>query len=389
MRSVLLPHRLRKRVESIHSRFFLSSHRRIVDLRSDTVTSPSPALLEAARTAPTGDDVLGEDPTVRALECYMAERCGKECGLFLPTATMANLVAVMAHCDRRGAEILMGAHSHMALWEAGNSAGIAGVFAKQLLEDETTAQLSEQQIRKATVRDDTDDHRCHTQLLCLENTHNMLGGVALPLEYMQQMDALCHKEDQLRLRIHLDGARICNAAVALGGSLAALCQGADTVTLCLSKGLGAPLGSVLVGEQETIRLARRARKRCGGGMRQAGVVAAMGLYAMQHNYDRLIQDHERAQFLASVLLNNGFSLMRNGKVDTNIIYFQLPETTTTQLNPADFCARLEKEFGVKVTGGYSSTRGGDYFRAVTHLDVSDEDVQYAADAMVQICFRSS
>jgi threonine aldolase len=367
--------------------------RRIVDLRSDTVTAPSQTMLQTVFQAKTGDDVLGEDRTVQELECYVADLCGKECGLYVPTGTMANLVAIMAHCNIRSSEILIGSQSHIALWEAGNAAGVAGVYTKSLQEDISTGQLNIQQIRNMTNDDDSDAHQCPTKLLCLENTHNMLGGIALPVQYMNNIGSLCH--NKLNLQIHLDGARVCNAAVALNVSLKDLCHDADTVSICLSKGLGAPLGSVLVGEKETIRLAKRARKRCGGGMRQAGVVAAMGLYAIQNNYHRLQDDHTRAKRLATTLHENGFRLMRDGKVDTNIVYFKLPDTTNMKVTKDEFCIRLYNEYGVRVTGGYTGTinhgidenGGRDYFRAVTHLDVNDDDIEFAANAMSELCFK--
>ena len=373
------------RISYTFNRYFSTKDlRRIVDLRSDTVTSPSALMLHSSLQAKTGDDVMGEDPTVQELEQYMASLFNKECGLFLPTSTMANLVAIMAHCHHRSSEILMGAQSHTALWEAGNVSGLAGVFPKFMNENAQTGRCNVQQIRDLTNIDDHDVHVCQTKLLCLENTHNMLGGIALPLDYMKEIGSLCRNELN-NLPIHLDGARICNAAIALNVSVQELCAPVNTVAICLSKGLGAPLGSVLVGDKETIRLAKRARKCCGGGMRQAGVVAAMGLHAIKNNYNRLVDDHVRAQRLAGTLMENGFRLMRNGQVDTNIVYFQLPDNTKVKVSKEEFCIRLVKEYGVKVTGGYSS--GGNYFRAVTHLDVNDDDVDHAAQAMIQLCYQ--
>ena len=350
---------------------------RVVDLRSDTVTKPSQAMLQAACTAPLGDDVMGEDPTVLELEAYMADWTGFEAALYVPTATMANLVAILAHCHGRASEIIIGANSHICLWEGGNAAGLGGVHTRQLWEDPETAQLAHQNIRDA-CRSDNDDHFAKTELLCLENTHNMMGGVALSKAYMDEMGALTR---ELNIRLHLDGARICNAAVAQQESVRNLCEAADSVSICLSKGLGAPLGSVLVGEQEFIRLARRARKRCGGGMRQAGVVAAMGLYAVKNNVERLSVDHHRAQRLAKELEQHGFLLPRQGKVDTNIFYFGLPEDSAVSKD--EYCSRLSSDFGVKLTGGYS--RGGELFRVATHLDLSDDDIEHAAIAMVDAC----
>lgn len=350
---------------------------RIVDLRSDTVTSPSKAMLNAGMSAPTGDDVMGEDPTILQLQRDMAERFGKEKALYVPTGTMSNLVAIMSHCHSRSSEIIIGTNSHICLWEGGNAAGVGGVHTRQLVEDEDTAQLDAAQIRDACRQDD-DDHFAATQLLCLENTHNMMGGVPLSLQYMQDMGTLSR---ELGIKLHVDGARIFNAAMALGVTVKELCADADSVSVCLSKGLGAPLGSVLVGETEFIRLAKRARKRLGGGMRQAGVVAAMGQYAVDHNVELLVDDHRRAKKLAAELQRHGFRLPRSGKVDTNMFYFGLPEDSS--VTKAKYMQRLDSEFGVKLTGGYS--RGGELFRVVTHLDLNDEDVDRAAEAMVAAC----
>lgn len=337
-------------------------------------------MLQAGILAPTGDDVMGEDPTILKLQQHMADLFGKEQGLFVPTGTMSNLIAILAHCHTRASEIIIGANSHICLWEGGNAAGLGGVHTRQLLEDKDTAELNAEQIRDA-VRGDDDDHFAATQMLCLENTHNMMGGVPLSIEYMNEMGALTR---ELGIQLHVDGARIFNAATALNVSVKELCASADSVSICLSKGLGAPLGSVLVGESEFIRLAKRARKRCGGGMRQAGVVAAMGQYAVDHNVELLSDDHGRAKQLASDLASHGFVLPRNGQVDTNMFYFGLPEYSS--VSKEEYCERLDAEYGVKLTGGYS--RGGKLFRAVTHLDLTDEDTERAAEAMVQLC-RSS
>jgi threonine aldolase len=353
-----------------------SSARRVVDLRSDTVTSPSRPMLETALTARTGDDVMGEDPTVEELESYMAALFGKEKGLFVPSGTMSNLVAVLAHCHGRASEIIIGANSHFCLWEGGNVASLGGVHTRQLREDTMTAEFAEEDIRDTTRKDDN-DHFAKTELLCIENTHNMMGGVALSLEYMDSLGKLTR---ELEIGLHMDGARIFNAATATGVSVQRLCASSDSVSVCLSKGLGAPAGSVLVGDTELIRLAKRARKRCGGGMRQVGVLAAMGYYAVQNNVDLLAVDHERAKSLAKSLSDNGFELPREGQVDTNIVYFGLPAEAT--VTPAEFVERLDKDWGVLLSGGYA--RGGRLFRLVTHLDLIDEDIQRAATAMIEV-----
>jgi threonine aldolase len=349
----------------------------MVDLRSDTVTKPSRAMLECALEAPVGDDVMGEDPTVLELESHMAELFGKEKGLYVPTGTMANLTAILSHCHGRASEIIVGAASHICLWEGGNAANLGGVHTRQIAEDEQDATLSVDAIRDA-CRSDNDDHFAKTELLCIENTQNMLGGVALPPSYIDSMGTLC---GELGIRLHIDGARIFNAAIAQQVSVKSLCQGADSVSVCLSKGLGAPMGSVLVGETEFIRLAKRARKRCGGGMRQAGITAAMGLYAVKNNVSRLEDDHNRAKLLAQELQRHSFQLPRGSQIDTNIVYFLLP--VDSNVSKEEFATRLATQHGVKVTGGYS--RGGKLFRAVTHMDVTESDVERAAEAIVQVC----
>lgn len=348
----------------------------VVDLRSDTVTAPSRPMLEAAVTAPTGDDVMGEDPTVHQLQDYVADLCGKESALYVPTGTMANLTAIMAHCHARSSEIILGANSHISLWEAGNAAGLAGVHTRQIPETEDGT-LNHDDIRDSH-RDDDDDHCAKTALVCLENTHNMLGGAVLDPQEIHVTAQLAHSLDT---KLHIDGARIFNAVVACQTPIHQLLKHVDSVSICLSKGLGAPLGSVLVGEKECIRLAKRARKRCGGGMRQAGVVAAMGLYALENNVERLRDDHTRAQRLGAELHRNGFYLPRNGRVDTNIVFFGLPESS--KVSREELVPRLQEEYGIKMGGGYS--KGGELFRVCTHMDVDDEGVDRAAEAIVSLC----
>ena len=273
----------------------VTSKTKTVDLRSDTVTLPSQEMLNSVMSAAIGDDVMGEDPTVLELEQTMADKFGKERGLFLPTGTMANLVALLSHCDKtRAAEIIIGSGSHINLWEGGNASSIGGIHTRQVHEDKDSAQLLEDDILDC-VRNGFDDHWPITSLLCLENSHNMGGGVALPKEYFDRMGKLAHSDKMNNIKVHVDGARIFNAAVAQNIEVKDLCEHVDSVSICLSKGLGAPLGSVLVGEDGFIEVAKRARKRCGGGMRQAGVVASMGLFALQNNIERLADDHVRAK----------------------------------------------------------------------------------------------
>lgn len=272
--------------------------------------------------------------------------------------------------------MIIGSESHISLWEGGNIAGLAGVSNREVPEDPMTAEMDPQLIRDRYV-DQYDDHTPQTTLLCIENTHNMLGGVALPVRYMDEMGVVAK---ELGLKLHVDGARVFHSVMALETTPSELCKSVDSVAICLSKGLGSPVGSVLVGETEFIRLAKRARKRCGGGMRQAGVLAAMGQYAIENNIDRLKDDHVKAQRIGANLQNYGFRPLRDGKVDTNIIFFKLPDSCT--IPKEEFGRRLETEYGVKIGAGYS--RGGELFRIVTHMNVSDEQVDRATEALIEL-----
>lgn len=243
------------------------------------------------------------------------------------------------------------------------------------------AMFSLQDIRDAH-HVDNDDHYAKSILICLENTHNMLGGVALSSSYIDTIGKLAHDEwKEHSMKVHIDGARILNAAVSQNISPSVLCAGADSVSICLSKGLGTPMGSILVGETEFIRLARRARKRLGGGMRQAGVMAAMGMYALSNNVDRLADDHARAQRLATELQNAGFWLPRGGKIDTNVVFFALP--IQCKLTKEELPLLLYEHYGVKIAGGYSS--GGRLFRLVTHMDVDDKGIDTVIEGITSLC----
>ncbi|KAL7463273.1 hypothetical protein ACHAXS_003650 [Conticribra weissflogii] len=337
-------------------------------------------MLRTALLAPTGDDVLSEDPTVLALEAYAASLFDKPSALFVPTGTMGNLCAILSHCHyNKSSEMIVGKHSHINLYEGGGYANLAGVSAKSVEEDED-GKMNLGDLRDAFRRDD-DDHYAKTVLVALENTHNMLGGIAVEKEYVDGIGRLAKEEWGGEVKVHVDGARIFNAAVSLGLGVGELCQGADSVTFCLSKGLGAPMGAVLVGDREFIRLARRARKRLGGGMRQAGVMAAMGMYALENHVGRLAEDHERAKRLAAGLRDGGFWLPRGGKVDTNVVFFGLPEGS--RIKKEDLPPLLFEKCGVKIAGGYSS--GGKLFRLVTHMDVDDEGVEKAIEGIVSLC----
>ncbi|MCD4654065.1 low-specificity L-threonine aldolase, partial [bacterium] len=265
-----------------------------IDLRSDTVTCPDRLMREAMIQAPVGDDVMGEDPTVNELEKYAAELCGKESALYLPSGTMANQAAVRAWC-RNGEEALITSESHIFYYEAGSAAGLSGV---QLNQVPAVDGIFEIEDFEAKIRPVNDPHFPLTRLLWVENTHNRGGGRIVPFKKMQDLFKLANERE---IPLHIDGARLANAAVATGIPLSKWGQTCDSLSLCLSKGLGAPIGSILAGSEKFIQLCRRARKALGGGMRQAGIIAAAGLYALQNNIERLSVDHKRASVLAAEL----------------------------------------------------------------------------------------
>ena len=335
------------------------------DFRSDTVTRPSAAMRAAMAGAEVGDDVFGDDPTVKRLEARVAELIGKEAGLFVPSGTQSNLIALMTHCER-GDEYLVGQRAHCYRWEAGGAA-VLGSIQPQPLENAADGTLALADIEAAIKPEDP--HFARTRLLALENT---IGGKILPTQYVQAATALAKRHG---LSCHLDGARLFNAAVALGVPAATLAQPFDTVSVCLSKGLGAPVGSVLVGSSPAIARARRLRKMLGGGMRQAGVLAAAGLYALEHNIERLAQDHENARLLAQGLAKlPGISVTQP---DTNIVFVSVESSVAP-----DFAAHLAQH-GICVVSTYGSTRQ----RWVTHLDVDTKAVEDALSIASQFLLR--
>lgn len=342
----------------------------IIDLRSDTVTLPTPAMRAAMTAAEVGDDVFREDPSVNRLQELAAERMGKEAGLFVPSGTMGNLAAVLAHCGR-GDEVILGNLGHTFLFEGGGIAALGGVHSYVLpnLPDGT---LALQEIR-AAVRPD-DPHHPRTRLVTVENTHNRCGGVPLSVEYM---DALGDLARDLGLKVHLDGARIFNAAVALGVPAARLAAPADSVTFCLSKALCAPVGSVLCGSREFIQKALRIRKQLGGGMRQAGVLAAAGLVALEQMVDRLAEDHTRARRLANGLAGVPGLLLEQAVPPTNMVFVRLDD-----LYPLDARQVAERllAYGVKVMAA-----GPRRLRLVLHYWVDDAAVEQAVEAFKQVC----
>jgi threonine aldolase len=342
------------------------SQRRTVDLRSDTVTQPTKAMRHAMFEACVGDDVYGEDPTINQLEAMAAEHLGKEAALFVPSGTMANLVCLLVHCAR-GDEAIMGNQSHTFLFEAGSSSAVGGIHPSALLnQPDGTLDLC---MIEAAIRDPKNDHYPRSRLICLENTHNRCGGAVLPPEYMAQVRELANGHD---LKIHLDGARIFNAAIAQGVSVSALARDADSVSFCLSKGLAAPVGSLVCGTAQFVRKAKRQRKMLGGGMRQAGVLAAAGIVALDSMTERLAEDHTNARRLAKGLAESASILMDPEQVQTNIVIFEM---ASGAMSPSDLVSRLAEK-GVKL-----NAIGGRRLRAVTHCDVRQEDIDYAISSI--------
>ncbi|AVR97803.1 low-specificity L-threonine aldolase [Pseudoduganella armeniaca] len=325
-----------------------------IDLRSDTVTQPSPAMREAMAAAPVGDDVYGDDPTVNRLQEFAAELFGFEAALFAPSGTQTNLIALLAHCGR-GDEYLVGQEAHTFRYEGGGAA-VLGSIQPQPIANQPDGSLALDDI--AAQIKPRDVHFARTKLLALENT---IGGRVLPRDYIAAATALAHERG---LATHLDGARICNAAVQQGISLRDAVAGFDSVSVCLSKGLGAPVGSVLCGSRAFVEEGKRWRKMLGGGMRQAGVIGAAGLYALEHNVQRLAEDHANAAFLAGELARiDGLAV---STPQTNIFYVDVPAARCAGLAEALAAAHIRVSMAPRL-------------RLVTHLDVTRAQLRTVAD----------
>jgi len=325
----------------------------MIDLRSDTVTQPTEAMRKVMAKAAVGDDVFHDDPTVNRLEALMAEMSGKADALFVPSGTMSNLVGLLAHCQR-GEEYIVGQDYHTYLYEAGG-APVLGSIVPQPVPVEPNGTLDLNKVAAVIKKDDY--HFARTKLLCLENTHN---GKVIPLDYMQQAYDFAQSKG---VGLHLDGARAFNATVALGCELTDLAQYADSVSICLSKGLGAPVGSVLCGDKDTIKWARRWRKMVGGGMRQAGVLAAAGIYALENHVERLAKDHAKAKILADRLEQYDALSVKPDLVQTNMVFIKTTADTAQGL--ANYLAQK----GVRIIAGET-------MRWVMHLDVTSEQLNY-------------
>lgn len=344
----------------------------VVDLRSDTVTIPTLEMRRVMADASVGDDVYGEDPTVNRLQRMAAGMLGMEAALLVPSGTMGNLAAILAHCGR-GDEVILGNRAHTFLYEAGGISALGGVHSCQI-PNQPDGTLSLDDIL-AAIRPD-DPHHPITRLITLENTHNRCGGVALPLDYTQAVAELAHEHG---LKLHVDGARIFNAAIALEVNYAKLVEKADSVTFCLSKGLCAPVGSILCGTDEFIQRAHRIRKLLGGGMRQAGILAAAGIVALESMIDRLQEDHSRAMQLARGLVDTSQIILDPGSPHTNMVFISLSEDFP--LNAYQMRDKLQ-DLGVLV-----GVIGPRRFRLVTHYWIDDIGIERAVSAFSDVCAK--
>ncbi len=341
----------------------------LIDLRSDTVTQPTPAMREAMAKAQVGDDVYGEDPTINQLQDLAAEMLGKEAGLFIPSGTMGNLAAILAHCNR-GDEIILGDQAHIFRYEAGGIAAVGGIQ-PHTIPNQLDGTLKLDDIREAIRPDES--HHPRTRVIALENTHNRCGGSALSAEYTQTVGKLAHKNG---IKLHLDGARIFNAAAALDVDVKDLVNPVDSVTFCLSKALCAPVGSVLCGSKEFIARAHRMRKQLGGGMRQAGILAAAGIVALQEIVPRLGEDHAKARDLARGLSAVSSVITDTDDPPSNMVYLTLRDDI-----PLDAAAVAEQMWAHNVRIGVVTKRR---FRLVTHYWVDDQAIQETIAAFEKV-----
>ena len=340
-----------------------------VDLRSDTVTKPTPAMREAMAKAPVGDDVYNDDPTVNQLQELAAARLGKQAALFVPSGTMGNLAGILAHCGR-GDEVIMGQRSHTFLHEGGGISTLGGVHSCQIKE-QLDGSLALEDV-EAAIRAD-DEHEPVTRLVEIENTHNACGGVTQPPAYIERLADFAHARG---LIVHMDGARLFNSAVAQGVDVSRLTGPVDSVTFCLSKGLCAPVGSVLCGSAEFIHKARRIRKHLGGGMRQAGIIAAAGIVALETMVDRLADDHIRARSLAHGLNDIPGIKLNPAVPDTNMVFFDMADSI--KLSTQQIEKKLEEH------GILAHASGPRRFRLVTHYWIDDAGVEKTIAALKEI-----
>ncbi|MFP4364950.1 MAG: threonine aldolase family protein [Spirochaetia bacterium] len=339
---------------------------KIIDLRSDTITKPTKEMRNAMYQAEVGDDVYSEDPTVNKLQDIAAERIGKEAALFIPSGTMGNLLPLMLLCGR-GNEFIAHEKAHILHYELASCTAVAGAMPQALPGKKGI--LSEEGVRR-NIHASSTYYMTNTRMITIENTHNLAGGTCYKKSDLQ---GIRNAADDFGLTVHMDGARLFNAAAATGMSAADICSYTDTVTFCLSKGLGAPVGSVLCGPGEFISQARRTRKMLGSGMRQAGIIAAAGIYALENNVERLAEDHEHAKELARALSSTEWAEVDADSVETNIFYFSVKGI------PAQEAAKSLGEAGI-----LCHPLGQNSIRFVTSLEVSQEDIEDACEIIKAI-----
>ena len=341
----------------------------MIDLRSDTVTLPPKEMKDYMMQSALGDDVYGEDPSINLLQEKTADLFKKEDALFVSSGTMANLISVLTHCNR-GDEILLGDKSHIFYYEAGGVSAFGGIHSHQLKNKEDgTIEINE---IKNNIRKDGDDHFPKTKLLCLENTHNYCYGSPIDKNYFKEVYKLLKTQ---KIKLHIDGARIFNASIALKTSVADLTSSADSISCCLSKGLSAPIGSLIVGKKDFILKAKKIRKALGGGMRQAGIIASAGLYSFNNMIDRLEEDHEIAQILANKLHEVENLNIELDLVKTNIIFIHL---NNTKLSDKDFLLQLNQN-NIKI-----DYKGNRKFRLVTHYGFQKNQIDTVVSTIANI-----
>ena len=339
-----------------------------IDLRSDTMTLPTKEMFDAIDRADLGDDVFQEDPTVNCLEELAAKRFNKEAALFIPSGTMANLIAVLSHCQR-GDEVILGDQAHTFLYEAGGISAFGGVHSRQVV-NQSDGTISLDDIKHAIRKEDV--HFPPTRLICLENTHNRCFGMPLSSDYIGSVADIANNNS---IFVHVDGARIFNAAVSLGVPVTKLTDAIDSVSFCLSKGLSAPAGSLLCGSEDFIFRARKNRKALGGGMRQAGILAAAGIVALETMTDRIAEDHQNAKALAEGISGINGIVIDLDKVQTNIIYFSLDHS---KIESSYFLNKMvEKNI-------HFFELGPSWFRLVTHTGISKDDLRHVVEEFDQL-----
>ncbi|MEC9091818.1 MAG: low-specificity L-threonine aldolase [Planctomycetota bacterium] len=336
-----------------------------IDLRSDTVTLPSEAMKQAMVKAELGDDVIDVDPTLDKMEKKIAELLGKEAAIFMPSGTMTNQIAIRVHC-RQGDEVICEAGCHIYNYEQAGFAQLTGVVAQPVSSMDYKLTLEDVQDK---IRPEN-EHMARTRLICIENTHNRGGGSILPIDNVRQITEWARGNG---LATHLDGARLFNAVVASGIPAKQWASHFDTVSVCFSKGLGAPIGSALAGSAEQIRVARRHRKLLGGGMRQAGIIAAAVLYAIEQNIDRLADDHHNAKIIADAINQSPKLLLEPASVETNIVIFRVNDPA---MDAATYVKKLESR-GIRTLAF-----GSQHVRAVTHLQITRENAEFAAEQIL-------